>query len=222
MSKLPLFIDFRDKLVVVIGGGEVARRKISILLDHGAKVRVYDPNPSPELLSLAEKGVEVIKKEVEVEDVEKVTSGAHMVIVATDNVDLNKRIGEFLRNKGILVNVATSYDISTAVFPAILKLGSVIIAISTSGLSPFLASYIKDKIKRSLGGEIEALAEVLAHVRGQLKSKTIPMKIKKVVYEALLHDDEVMSLIVQGLKDKAKERALEKSLKYIEEHLKAA
>ncbi|MEM0241124.1 MAG: bifunctional precorrin-2 dehydrogenase/sirohydrochlorin ferrochelatase [Candidatus Nezhaarchaeales archaeon] len=221
MSKLPLLIDLNGRFVVVIGGGGVARRKIETLLSYGAKVIVYEPNPSQELLSLSEKGVEVIRKEVGIEDVEEIASRAHIVIVATNNVDLNRRIGEFLRSKGVLVNVATSYEISTVVFPAILRLGDVVIAISTSGLSPFLASYIKDKVKRSLGDEIGAIAEVLGYVRNELKKRTIQMKVKRAIYKALLSDNEIVSLIAQGLKDKAKERALEKSLKYIEEQAKA-
>lgn len=215
MKRIPLLIDLRGRLVVVIGGGKVAQRKIKALLRHGARVRVYEPRPSPELLSLQKRGVEIIAREVVKNDVDEVVKGAVMVIVATNDVELNREIGEALRHRSILLNVATSYELSTAVFPAALELDDIVIAVSTSGLSPFLASYIRDKIKESLEREVKVLAEIMAYVRGYLKNRKLPIEAKRVAYSSVIRDGEVMYLALRGLIDDAKRMALKKALKAI-------
>ncbi len=213
MKKIPLFVDLRGKLVVVIGGGKVAQRKIKALLRYGAKVKVYEPKPTQELLSLRERGVEIITRKVEIEDLDEVVSDATMVIVATNDDKLNREIGEALRHRNILLNVATSYELSTAIIPAILELNSVIIAISTSGLSPFLASYLKNKIREGLEREVRVLAEVMTYVRANLKSWKLPIEAKRAAYSSVIHDSEVVDLALRGLIDDAKEKALKKALK---------
>ncbi|MEM2025491.1 MAG: NAD(P)-dependent oxidoreductase [Desulfurococcaceae archaeon] len=199
MKKAPLLVDLRDRLVVVVGGGEVAQRKISTLLRYGARIRVYEPNPSPKLASLSDRGVEVIARRVEV----------------TDNLELNRRIGEALRRRGVLVNVVTSYEGSTAVFPAVLELGDVVIAASTGGLSPFMASYVKERIRSAVGHEVQAMLEVLAHVRGEVKGKTISLETKRLIYGLVLHDEKVRSLVSRGLVGEAKNRAVKIALKVL-------
>ncbi|MHC1628562.1 MAG: precorrin-2 dehydrogenase/sirohydrochlorin ferrochelatase family protein [Candidatus Nezhaarchaeales archaeon] len=213
MKKIPLFIDLRGRLVVVIGGGRVAQRKIKALLRYGARVRVYEPKPTQELLSLRERGVEIITRKVGIEDIYEVVNGATMVIVATNDDELNREIGEALKHRNVLLNVATSYELSTAIFPAILELDNVVVAVSTSGLSPFLASYIKNKIREELEREVKVLAEVMTYVRNHLKKLELPIEVKRAAYSSVIHDSEVVDLALRGLIDDAREKALKKALK---------
>lgn len=215
MSKLPILLDLKGKLVVVIGGGKVAQRKIVTLLRYGARVRVYEPSPSRDLLSLVEQGVEVVMKRVSMNDLNEVTDGAAMVIVATGDEDLNQRIGDALRSKGMLVNVVTSYELSSAVFPAILELGDITIAISTRGSSPFLASYIKSRVRDVLENEIGMLIEVLAYVRARLRRINVPLEVKRAIYSSIVRDDVTIKLVQQRSIDEARGRAMKVALEIL-------
>ncbi|MCS7139494.1 MAG: bifunctional precorrin-2 dehydrogenase/sirohydrochlorin ferrochelatase [Candidatus Nezhaarchaeota archaeon] len=215
MSKLPILLDLKGKLVVVIGGGKVAQRKIVTLLRYGARVRVYEPSPSCDLLSLVEQGVEVVMKRVSMNDLDEVTDGAAMVIVATGDEDLNQRIGDALRSKGMLVNVVTSYELSSAVFPAILELGDITIAISTRGSSPFLASYIKSRVRDVLENEIGMLIEVLAYVRARLRRINVPLEVKRAIYSSIVRDDVTIKLVQQRSIDEARGRAMKVALEIL-------
>ena len=145
MDYLPIFVDLRDRLVVVVGGGVVAARKIEHLLKAHARVRVVAPRLTPELALFRDAGrlehraLEFVPAQLE---------GALLVVAATDDEAVNDAVSQAARERGVWVNVVDDAKRSAFIFPAIVDRSPLIVAIGTEGSSPTLA-------RRSLawGGE---------------------------------------------------------------------
>lgn len=144
----PLFIDLKNKNVLVVGAGKIALRKIKTLLNYGAKIKVITKKiEEKEILLLKE------KKEIEVlenmEFSEKFLENIFLVVSATDNKDLNKKIFEICNSKNILVNNITSKDDMNIRFGSIIETEKFQIGISAYG-NPKKAVEIKNNITKVL------------------------------------------------------------------------
>ena len=137
MAYFPMFVNIENKKVYVIGGGKVAKRKADALLRFGADVTV-------------------IAKEVKykfhckvMEDAyrDELIADAFMVVAATDDRDVNKKISKFCAKNNIYVNVADSRDESTFIFGASAVDGNRVISVSTSGEDPALAKKLRNEIR---------------------------------------------------------------------------
>jgi hydroxymethylbilane synthase len=130
-------------LAVVIGGGIVAERKISALLDAGASVRVVAPSLTPALAGLSdERRIESIRKQFEDADVK----GASLVFAATDDDAVNAAVVAAARAHGILVNDAGKAERGDFSTPAVHRRDSLTVAIDTSGTSPAVAKLVRERI----------------------------------------------------------------------------
>ena len=138
----PVFLDLRDRPVVVIGGGRVATRKVAGLVEAGARVRVIAPRVGPELEADAIERRRYRKGDLK---------GAVLAFAATDDRRVNQAVAAEARRRGIPVNVADSVQECTFLAPARLRKGEIQIAISTSGSSPRLAAELRRKLERELG-----------------------------------------------------------------------
>ncbi|MDX8336414.1 MULTISPECIES: precorrin-2 dehydrogenase/sirohydrochlorin ferrochelatase family protein [Cetobacterium] len=144
-SFFPLFIDLTDKNCLVVGGGNIALRKVKNLVEYGAKVLVIAPAVLPEILEL---NVKVEKRGFEIEDI----NGKFLVVAATDNESLNKTIVDVCEDKNILVNNITSKTYMSARFTAHIDDENYQIAISAKGkpkesvkLKKDIIEYLKNK-----------------------------------------------------------------------------
>lgn len=144
-SFFPLFIDLTDKNCLVVGGGNIALRKVKNLVEYGAKVLVIAPAVLPEILEL---NVKVEKRGFEIEDI----NGKFLVVAATDNESLNKTIVDVCEGKNILVNNITSKTYMSARFTAHIDDENYQIAISAKGkpkesvkLKKDIIEYLKNK-----------------------------------------------------------------------------
>jgi hydroxymethylbilane synthase len=136
-------MNVRGRLAVVIGGGIVAERKISALLDAGATVRVVAPSLTPALAGLAdERRIESKRKQFEAGDVE----GASLVFAATDDDDVNASVVAAARTHGILVNDASKAERGDFSTPAVHRRNSLTVAVDTSGTSPAVAKLVRERI----------------------------------------------------------------------------
>ena len=130
-KRFPVFISLDGKKVLVIGGGEVASRRIPILLDFGALVTVISPEISPKLQPYLDRITWKADHYSGMGETDKVYT---LVIAATNDQAVNKRVGDDAKSLGILVSVADNPDESTFWFPAI-TMGDDLIAgiVSQSG-----------------------------------------------------------------------------------------
>lgn len=143
MKYLPLGLDLRDRICIVVGGGKVGGRKVAHLVRAGASVRVIAPGVSDEIGQLAEAGeVAWIQKEYQEGDLD----GAFLVVSATDDQDTNTRIVEEAARKGLLVCDASSASRSQVIFGALHESHGVTLAVFTDGRDPSLARRTRDRI----------------------------------------------------------------------------
>jgi len=136
----PIFLNLKDRSVLVVGAGKVALRKTRGLLDAGARVTVVAPEAEPEFDSLP---VEMIRRRFRATDLEDIV----LVFAATNDRQTNHRIGIAAKGKGIFANIADSADECDFVVPARLARGSVQIAVSTGGESPRLSAELRRKLE---------------------------------------------------------------------------
>ena len=160
MTRLyPIFVRADRLRCVVIGGGAVAARKISGLLEVGARVKIVAPEINPELRGMLTGQLLDCEQRPAFEDD---VYDADLVFLATDNRDLNERLEHAAQRNGALVNRADSPDGGTFHVPAIARRGDIAVAVSTGGRSPTFARLLRDEIQSLLTEERVEQLEVAA------------------------------------------------------------
>ena len=158
MDYYPIFTDLRGRYCLVVGGGSVARRKVTSLNKAGARITVNAPRIHPVLRELAQSG-EISIAEGEFE--EELLTGKTLVVAATDNPRLNKTIFELCERSGRLVNVVDDPQRCNFLIPAVVDRSPVAIAISTGGAAPLLARMLRERVEKLVPvriGEVATLA----------------------------------------------------------------
>jgi precorrin-2 dehydrogenase / sirohydrochlorin ferrochelatase len=141
------FLNLRNRLCVVVGGGKVAERKIKKLLDCGACVRVISPEVRSQVQQWAEEGqVEWVRRPYAPGDV----SDAWLVFAATNDRQVNRVVWEEAEHAGKLVNVVDHPASCTLTVPASTRLGALQVAISTSGTDPAAAARLRQILEQDL------------------------------------------------------------------------
>ena len=195
----PVFLNVRRKKCVVIGGGQVAFRKVRTLLDCGASVTVISPVLHPDLSELAnKKSIQVIRRSYKSGDLK----GAFIVIAATDTKETNRKVAKEAGRVGALVNVVDDPEPSDFIVPSLLRRGDLTIAISTGGMSPALARKIRTRLEDSFGEEYALLVSLVEEVRSTLRRKGIRVNAER--WQDALDLDFLTQLLRTGQKDKAK------------------
>jgi siroheme synthase-like protein len=163
----PIFIDVEDHDVVIIGGGAVCARKAEAMMKYGARVTVIAPKVTKEIASWAEGGRLTVKgKAYESRDLE----GASMVIASTDDESVNTRVAADCRRRKIPVNVVDVTPLCEFIVPAIVKQGSIQVAVSTGGKSPALARTLKEDLQKFVGPEYAEINDLLGSLRENAKA----------------------------------------------------
>jgi len=160
----PLALDLAHRRVLVIGAGEVGARKASQLSAAGARVDVI---ASEVLVPLPVNVESVQQRAYQVGDLESV----FLVVVATGDDQVNDRIIEEARERNVLVNVVDDPRRSNFFFTAVHRDGDVIVSVSTSGASPALAQWVRDRVARSLPKNLAAVAIQLREERATLHAR---------------------------------------------------
>ncbi len=195
----PVFLNVKGKKCVVIGGGQIALRKVRALLNHGADVEIISPDLCPELAKLAESGrIPVLTREYQTGDLEN----TFVVITATDNGEINQRVVAEARRSAVLVNAVDDAVNSDFIVPSYLRRGEVTIAVSTGGKSPALARKIRSRLEKELGDEYALLVDLVSEVRTEVRQQKI--KIDGDGWQEALDLDLLLDLLRKGEKEKAK------------------
>ncbi len=148
MAYIPIFLDVTGRECVVVGGGEVAARKVESILEAGARVTVVSPHLSPILESLAASGsVTHLARNYQRGDIR----GCVLVYAATDDPKLHRELAAEARALGIPVNVVDVPELCTFIAPAVVKRGELQIAISTGGASPAFAARLRRTLEDQFG-----------------------------------------------------------------------
>jgi precorrin-2 dehydrogenase/sirohydrochlorin ferrochelatase len=183
MSFYPIFLDIKNRPCLVVGGGEVAERKVESLLKAGAKVTVISPGLTKELKTLAKaKKIRHIPKRYRPGDL----TDAFLVISATDSGEINKKVHAEAEKTGKLVNVVDAPGLCNFIVPSVVERGALKIAISTSGRFPMLAKTLRGNLEWSLPEEYATFVEILGAVRDKLLKEAVRYDKMIEIYEALL------------------------------------
>jgi precorrin-2 dehydrogenase/sirohydrochlorin ferrochelatase len=182
-SYYPVFVNLQGKRCLVVGGGEIATRKVEGLLEAGAVVVVVSPKLSESLAALSAQGVvQHQRRPFEVDDV----LGCALVIGATDRADVNLAVCQAARRHSIWVNIVDTPQACDFIAPAVVRRGALQIAISTGGRSPTLAKRIRMQIEAAYGPEYAELLENLGRERQCIRRLISDPERRRAYLEHLL------------------------------------
>jgi precorrin-2 dehydrogenase/sirohydrochlorin ferrochelatase len=182
----PIYLDITDKRCIVIGGGDVAERKVERLLEFGARVAVVGKTLTHTL--------ETMKREGRIDHIDAdydktCIDGAFLVIGATDNDDVNKNISRDAKDKGILVNIVDDPDNCDFILPSIFTRGDLLISISTGGKSPALAKKIRQEMEKYYGPEFQIFVTIMGSLREKLLLKGYSSDTNKRLFDSVIYSD---------------------------------
>lgn len=184
MDYLPIFIDLRDRPVVVVGGGAVAMRKVEMLLRAHARVSVVAPELDATLAAYREQG-RIDYRPVAFSPAQ--LDGAVLVVAATDEIAVNTAVSAAARERGIWVNVVDDGANSQFIFPAIVDRSPLIVAVGTSGNSPTLARRVRTQIEALLPQRLGHLANYAGRWRDAVKAALPQLPLRLRFWEAFLN-----------------------------------
>lgn len=191
----PAFVDVRGRTCVVVGGGDVAARRVDRLLASGAAVLVISPRVTAGLAGLGRRGsVTLVEREYREGDLE----GAFMAFAATGDRAVNRRVAAEAAEHGILFNAADDPALCSFFVPAVVERGPLVIAVSTGGRSPALARRLRERLERDLGPEYGAWAEVLGGVRALARERIRDRRERERFLFSLVDDPTFVGLLRQG------------------------
>ncbi|HPA71731.1 MAG TPA: bifunctional precorrin-2 dehydrogenase/sirohydrochlorin ferrochelatase [Spirochaetota bacterium] len=167
MKYYPIFIDLKDRHVTVIGGGDVALRKVHDLIEAGAFVTVVSPQIHPELQRMSEERDNpiIIKRDYYPGDLE----GAVLAFSATDSAEINAAVHREASERGIFINAVDDPEHCSFIIPSSFTRGDLTVAVSTGGASPAMAAKVRRVLERSLPDNIGRILEALKEARGLLR-----------------------------------------------------
>lgn len=170
MRYYPIFLDLRDRPVIVIGGGEVALRKVAGLLDAGANVTVVSPYLHPNLVALLGQGrITHVSSQYRRGDLE----GYALAFVATDDPSVNASVASEGRERGVWVNAVDDPKHCDFIAPSVIQRGDLVVAISSGGGSPAATRKIREELEGFLGEEYALLLDIASEVRAELREKGV-------------------------------------------------
>jgi uroporphyrin-III C-methyltransferase / precorrin-2 dehydrogenase / sirohydrochlorin ferrochelatase len=210
MEQLPIFLDVRGKRALVVGAGEIAARKVRLLVKAGARVAVItaadrDEKGCEELEAMAVRGeVELLRRAFTGADLD----GCVLVFVATDRQDLQVTVAEAARSAGIPVNVVDNKRLCTFIMPAIVDRDPITVAVSSAGSAPVLARSIRENIEAMLPPNLGRLARFADRFRGAVKANFQSGGARRRFWEGFF-SGPVAASVLEGDELRAGERMLE-------------
>lgn len=168
MDYFPIFLDLKNRLCLLVGGGDIATRKGRLLSKAGARLRVVAPEISDELRELvAQNNGELHEREYQASDL----NDCVIAIAATDIESLNEQISTDAKTRNLPVNVVDSPALCTYITPAIIDRSPLVIAISSGGESPVLARLIRAKLETLIPVSYGRLAQIASSWRDRVKAR---------------------------------------------------
>lgn len=184
MAYFPMFVDLTGQKCLVVGGGKVALRKVQVLLDFDAVVHVVAREISEDILRISDERLFLEEREFAESDIE----GCALVVVATDEGGFNQRISELCRGRHIPVNVVDDKEKCSFIFPSYVKEKNLVGAFTSSGNSPVLAQYIKDKASEIITPRLGELNEALGTLRPMILDEVKDEKTRKIVFKRIIEE----------------------------------
>jgi len=181
---LPLFVRVNNQSCLVVGGGEIAARKIALLCRANASVTIVAPDVSAATQELVDNHqLERITRQYRSDDIR----GHMLVVSATDIEAVNRQVYEDCVAARVLVNSVDMPALSNVIFPALIDRSPVIVAVSTGGSSPTLARIVRSWIEARLPARLGRLAEFIAARRSLIKDRLQSIPERQVFWERIIN-----------------------------------
>ena len=207
MQRFPLFLDLRDRPCLVVGGGEVAARKVALLTRAGGQVTVVAPQLCKRLEQMRAAGeIEHHAREFAEEDIEH----SELAICATSDPAVNRAAAALAKARGIPVNVVDQPELGSFTVPSIIDRSPVLVAVATGGASPVLARLLRARLETLIPSAYGRLAELVERFRQQAKQRFPDTRARRRFWERMLQGP-MAELLLSG-RDEAAAKALEQAL----------
>jgi len=193
----PVGLELLGQECVVIGGGEVAERKVESLLQAGARVTVVSPAVTTGLRAMADEGIlRWEAREYREGDLE----GFTLAIAATDHEPVNRQVSAEARTRKIPVNVCDRPELCSFIVPAVVHQGDLTVAVFTGGRSPTLARKIREDLEQQFGQEYGEFLTMLGALRPRLMRDVPDLGRRQAVFRRLVYSN-ALDLLRQGRHD---------------------
>lgn len=204
MAYFPMFIEIEKKHCLIVGGGNVALRKVRVLLEFGAEVTVVAPQILPAIGQISSPHLHLKRRAFEEADL----NGCTLVVAATDDAFKNHAVAELAKAQKIPVNAVDQQEDCSFLFPSYHKEKNVVGAFSSSGNSPVITQYLKGAIQEVLNENLGEINEYMGSIRPLVKQALKTEALRKQVYQKVLKkllaekvhtlsDDELQEIIRQ-------------------------
>jgi uroporphyrin-III C-methyltransferase/precorrin-2 dehydrogenase/sirohydrochlorin ferrochelatase len=207
MNFFPIFLNIKDQPCLVVGGGDVAARKVTLLCKAGGQVTVVAPHLCDRLSIQYQQGeIKYQHRGFEPEDV----AGNLIVIAATNDVELNRHVSELARQQNIPVNVVDQPELCSFTMPSIVDRSPVVIAVSTGGASPVLARLLRARLETLIPAAYGRLARLVEGFRQQVKQRFATTDERRRFWEGILQGP-IAEMLLAG-QEPAARRTLEQAV----------
>jgi len=199
MDYFPLFLDARSLNCLVVGAGEVAARKLELIMKTPARITVVAPWACDTVKRLSEnEKVTLIVREFEDSDL----ADKEMVFIATDKPAVNQYIHDLARTQKVLVNVVDNTPLCQFITPSIVDRSPIIIAMSSGGVAPVLLRYLRQKLETVLPTHLSRLGAFSEKFRDKVKHALNGVTARRYFWEDVL-DGDIAEMVEKGQDEKA-------------------
>jgi len=209
--RIPIYVEFKGKNVLVIGGGGVGTFRAKKFLKAGAKVKVFSLDFSDELRRLErEKAVELLRGDVnDLNKLEDLIRESDLIVVALPFTDLNDRIVEIASKYKTLVNLANDASKTEVVIPFEGEFEGIRFAVTTEGKSGIVARKVKDIFLKTLkeDDDIIFFLKAMDHLKKYMKARGIPIQKRMKLYFAVSSNEKFREYVRRGEVESAKKWA---------------
>jgi uroporphyrin-III C-methyltransferase / precorrin-2 dehydrogenase / sirohydrochlorin ferrochelatase len=207
MDFLPVFLRLQGQRALVVGGGQVALRKVQMLLRAGALLRIVAPEIGAELRNLLAGDQHQLEQRA---FADADLAAVKLVIAATDDAEVNRAVFEAASERNLPVNVVDQPALCSFIFPSIVDRSPLVVAISSGGSSPVLARLLRARLETFIPSAYGSLAALLGRYRQQGRQKFASLTLRMRFWEGILNGP-VAELMMSGQGEQA-ERLLEQQL----------
>ena len=194
MRYYPVFLDLHNLPCLVIGGGQVGERKVKTLQSCAAKVFLISRDLTPYLEEEVRQGrIELLAPAYQTEHL----AGKFLVIGATNDPNLNGKIGREARERGLLCNIVDKPQECNFILPSLVSRGDLTIAVSTAGKSPALAKKIRQDLERVFPEIYGLYLELLGQIRNEILARNLSQQENQKIFQTLV-DSPVLSWVESG------------------------
>jgi uroporphyrin-III C-methyltransferase/precorrin-2 dehydrogenase/sirohydrochlorin ferrochelatase len=181
MKRFPLFVNLDKLPVLVVGGGDIAERKINLIIKANANVEVLARKFTPNVEQIiSKKKLKKIKKSL---DISTLSSNYSLIIAATDNKQVNKKLFNFAKKNNILINVVDQPELCTCTFGSIVERGDLVVAISTGGSAPVFARNLREKLETLLPQSTKQLIDFSSTIREKVIRSFSQFNKRRIFWE---------------------------------------